>query len=92
MGDNRKVYKVLVGKPEGWRPLGRPSCRWEAGIRMKLMETGWGCVEEIQLAQDRERWRTLVNAVMNYRVPGPRNYLSTELELQLNKILLGKHQ
>jgi hypothetical protein len=46
MGEDRKVYKVLVGKPKGRRPLGRPSCRWEAGIRMKLKEIGWGCVED----------------------------------------------
>jgi hypothetical protein len=61
----RKVYKVLVENPEGKTPLGRPRRRWEDGIRMYLRETGWGSVEWIQLAQDRDRWRALVNTVMN---------------------------
>jgi len=68
----RKVYKVLVGKPEGKRPLGRPRRRWD-GIRMDLREIGWGSVEWIQLAQDRDRWRALVNTVMNLRVLAPRS-------------------
>jgi hypothetical protein len=55
MGEERKVYKVLVGKPEGKRPLGRPRCRWKDGIRMDLRETGLGCVDWIRLAQDRDR-------------------------------------
>jgi hypothetical protein len=56
-GEERKVYRVFVGKPVGKRPLGRPSCRWEDGIRMDLRETGWGgCVKWIQLAQDRDQW------------------------------------
>jgi hypothetical protein len=55
MGEERKVYKVLVGKPEGKRPLGRPRCRWEDGIRMNLRETGLGGVDWIRLAQDRNR-------------------------------------
>jgi hypothetical protein len=59
------VYRVLMGKPEGKRPLGRTRCRWEDGIRMDLRETGWGSVDWIQLAQDRGRWRALVNTVMN---------------------------
>jgi hypothetical protein len=58
LGEERKVYKVLVGKPEGKRPLGIPRRRWEDGIRMDLGETGWGSVEWIQLAQDRDRWWT----------------------------------
>jgi hypothetical protein len=62
MGEERKVYKVLVGKPEGKRPLGRPSRRWEDGIRMDLREIGWGVVDWIRLAQDRDRWRAVVNA------------------------------
>jgi hypothetical protein len=55
----RNVYKVLLGKPEGKRPLGRPRRRWEERIRMDLRETGWGSVEWIQLAKDRDRWRVL---------------------------------
>jgi hypothetical protein len=68
MGEERNVYKVLVGKPEGKRPLGRPRRRWEDGIRMNLREIGFGSVDWIQLAQDRDRWRAVVSAVMNLRV------------------------
>jgi hypothetical protein len=72
------VYKVLVGKPEGKRPLGRPRLRWEDGIRMDLREIGLGNVDWIRLAQDRDRWRTVVSAVMNLRVLAPRSsFLST---------------
>jgi hypothetical protein len=67
MGEDR----VLVGKPEGKRPVGRPRRRWEDGIRMDLMEIGSGVVEWIQLAQDRGRWRALVNTVMNLLVLVP---------------------
>jgi hypothetical protein len=63
------VYRVLVGKPEGKRPLGRPRCRWEDNIEMDLQEFGIGGTEWIELAQDRYKWRTLLNAVMNIRVP-----------------------
>jgi hypothetical protein len=73
MGQGRNVYRVLVGKPEGKRPLERPRHRWEDGIKMDLEEIGWGGVEWIHLAQDRDRWRALVNAVMNLRVLVPRN-------------------
>jgi hypothetical protein len=73
MGEERKLYKVLVGKPEGKRPLGRPRRRWEDGIRMDLRETGLGGVDWIGLSQDRDRWRAVVNAVMNLRVPAPRS-------------------
>jgi hypothetical protein len=73
MGEGRNVYRVLVGKPEGKRPLGRPRRRWEDGIKMDLEETGWGDVEWIHLAQDRDRWRALVNAVMNLWVLAPRS-------------------
>jgi hypothetical protein len=62
-----------VGKPEGKRPLGTPRHRWEDGIRMDLREIGWGSVEWIQVAQDRDRWRALVNAVMNLQVLAPRS-------------------
>jgi len=63
------VYRVLVGKPEGKRPLGRPRRRWVDNIRMDLKEVGCGNVDWIGLAQDRDRWRTLVSAVMKLRVP-----------------------
>jgi hypothetical protein len=72
MGEERKVYKVLVGKPEGKRPLGRPRCRWEDGIRMDLREIAWEG-DWIRLAQDRDRWRGAVSAVMNLRVLAPRS-------------------
>ena len=62
------VYKVLLGKPEGKRPLGKPRHRWVDNIRMDLQEVGCGYVDWIGLAQDRDRWRTLVSAVMNFRV------------------------
>jgi hypothetical protein len=73
MGEERKVYKVLVGKPEGKRPLGRPRCRWKDGIRMDLREIGFGGVDWIRLAQDRNRWRALVSAVMNLPALAPRS-------------------
>jgi hypothetical protein len=73
MGEGRKVYKVLVGKPEGKRPLGRPRSRWEDGIRIDLREFGLGDVDWIRLAQDRDRWRAAVSAVMNLRVLAPRS-------------------
>ena len=68
MGEKRGVYRVLVGKPEGRRPMGRSRCRWVDNIRMDLQEMGWGYMDWIGLAQDRDRWRTLVGAVMNLRV------------------------
>jgi hypothetical protein len=73
MGEERKMYKVLVGKPEGNRPLGRPSCRWENGVRMDLREIGFGSVDWIRLAQDRDPWRAVVSAMMNLRVLAPRS-------------------
>jgi len=63
------VYRVLVGKPEVRRPLGRPRRRWEDNIRLDLREVGYGCVDWMEVAQDRDRWRALVSAVMNLRVP-----------------------
>jgi len=69
MGERRGVYRVLVGKPEGKRPLGRPRRRWEDNIKMDLQEVGCECMDWIELAQDRDRWRALVNAVMNLRIP-----------------------
>jgi hypothetical protein len=73
MEEGRNVCRVLVGKPEGKRPLERPRRRWEDGLKIDLRETGWGCVEWIHLAQDRDHWRTLVNTVMNLRVLAPRS-------------------
>jgi hypothetical protein len=73
MGEERNVYKVLMGKPEGKTPLGRPRHRLEEGIRMDLRETDWRSVEWIQLAQERDRRRALVNTVMNLRVLVPRS-------------------
>jgi hypothetical protein len=69
MGEERGVYRVLVGKPEGKRPLGRPRRRWVYSIRMDLQEVGCGHVDWIGLVQDSDMWRTLVSAVMNPRVP-----------------------
>ena len=63
------MYRVLLGKPEGKRPLERPWHRWVDNIRMDLQELGCGCMDWIGLDQDRDRWRTLVSAVMNLRVP-----------------------
>jgi hypothetical protein len=70
MGEGRNLYRDLVGKPEGRRPLGRPRLSWEDGIKMDL-EIVWGGVEWIHLAQDSDRWRAVLNAVMNLRVWGP---------------------
>ena len=69
MGEERGVYRVLVGKPEGRRPLGRPRRRWVDNVMMDLQEVGCVYRDWIGLAQDRDRWRTLVSAVMNLRVP-----------------------
>ena len=69
MGEERGAYRVLVGKPEGKRPLGRPRRRWVDNIRMDLQEVGCGYVDWIGLTHDRDRWQTLVSAVMNFRVP-----------------------
>jgi hypothetical protein len=69
MGEKRNAYGILVGKPEGKRPLGRPRRRWEDNIRMDLREIGWGGMDWIDLSQDRDQWRALVNTAMNLRVP-----------------------
>jgi len=69
MGEEREVYRVLLGKPEARSPLGRPRRRWVDNIRMDLQEVGCGSMDWIGLAQVRDRWRTLVSAVMNLRVP-----------------------
>ena len=69
MGEGRGVHKVSVGKSEGKRPLVRPRRRWEDNIKMDLEEVGRGCGDWMELAEDRDRWRALVSAVMNFRVP-----------------------
>jgi hypothetical protein len=69
MGTDRNAYRILVGNPEGIRPLGRPRRRWVDNIKMDLTEIGWDGMDWIDLAQDRDQWRTLVNTVMNFRVP-----------------------
>jgi hypothetical protein len=65
MGEKRNAYRLLVGKPEGKRLLGRPRHRWVGNIRMDVVEVGWGDVDWMGLAQDRDRWRALVNSVLN---------------------------
>jgi hypothetical protein len=69
MGKGRGVYRVLVGNPEGKKPLGRPRCRWEDNIKMDLQKVGCRDMDWIELAKDRDRWRALVNGVMNLQVP-----------------------
>jgi hypothetical protein len=69
MGEDSGVHRVLVGRPEGKRPLGRPGHRWEDNIRMDLQEIGGGHGDLMELAQDRDRWRVLVGTVRNFRVP-----------------------
>jgi hypothetical protein len=66
--ENGNAYRILVGNPEGKRPLGRPRCRWVNNIKMDLGETGWDGMDWIYVAQDREQWRGLLNEVMNLRV------------------------
>ena len=68
MGEERGMHRVLVGKPEGKRPLGRPRRRWEDNIKMDLQEVGGGGGDWMELVQDRDRWQALVNTVMNFRV------------------------
>jgi hypothetical protein len=68
-GDKRNAYRLLLGKPEGRRPLGKPKRRWLYTIRMDLVEVGWGDVDWIGLAQDSGMWKVLVNSVLNLRVP-----------------------
>jgi hypothetical protein len=68
MGEGRGVYRVMVGRPEDKRPLGRPRRRWKDNIKMDLQEVGWGCGDWMEVAQDRDRWQALVNTLMNFRV------------------------
>jgi hypothetical protein len=69
MGQKRNAYRILVGKPEGKRPLGRPRRRWMDYIKMDLREIGWDGVDWMDIAQVRDQWRALVNTVLNHRVP-----------------------
>jgi hypothetical protein len=69
MGDGRGTYRVLGWRPDGKRPYGRRMRRWEGNIKMELQEMGWGVVDWINLAQDRDRWRTVINVLMYLRVP-----------------------
>jgi hypothetical protein len=69
MGEKRNAYRILVGKPEGKRPPGRPRRRWVDNIKIDLREIGWDGMDWIDLAQDRVQWRDFVNTVMNLRVP-----------------------
>jgi hypothetical protein len=78
MGERRGVYRVLVEKPEGIRPLGRPRHRWEDNIKMDFQKVGWGSTDCAEVAQYRESWRAFLNAVMNIRVPqNRRNFLTS---------------
>jgi hypothetical protein len=69
MGEKRNAYRIMVGKPEGKRPLGRPRRRWMDNIKMDLIEIRWDGVDWMNMAQDRDQWRALVNTVLNLRVP-----------------------
>jgi hypothetical protein len=79
MGEERNAYRLLVGKPDGKRPLGRPRRRWMDAIRMDRGEVGYGDVDWIGLAQDRNRWRAVVNSLLNLRVPRNAGKLSSGL-------------
>jgi hypothetical protein len=68
IGEKRNAYGILVGKPEGKRPLGRPRRRWAGNIKLDLRETGWDGMDRIDLAQDKDQWKALMNTVMNLRV------------------------
>jgi hypothetical protein len=69
MGEKRNAYRILLGNPEEKRPMGRPRRRWVNNIKMYLREIGWNGMDWIDLAQDRDQWRALMNAIMNFRVP-----------------------
>jgi hypothetical protein len=89
MGEERGMYRILVRKPEGKTPLGKPRHRWEDNIRMDLQEVGCGGMDWIGLAQNRDRWRALVNAVMNLRVQyNARNFLTSYKPVSFSMTLL----
>jgi hypothetical protein len=89
LGEERGVYMVLVGKPEGKRPLGRPRHRWKDNIRMDLQVVGCRGMDGIGLSQDRDRWRAIVNAVMNLRVQQPAgNFLTSYKPVSLSRSTL----
>jgi hypothetical protein len=79
MGEKRNAYRLMVGKAEGKRPLGKPRRRWVDNIKMDLGEVGWSDVDWIGLAKDRNRWRAVVNSVLNLRVPWNAGKLSSVL-------------
>jgi hypothetical protein len=92
MGEKRKAYTLLVGKPEGRRPLGRPRSRWLDNIRPDFVEVGWGDVDWIGMAQDRDRWRALVKSVLNLRAPlnaGKLSSVLTSMDLSSSAQLHG---
>jgi hypothetical protein len=76
LGRKRNAYRILVGKPEGWRPLGRPRQRWNENIEIDIREIGYVGIDWIHLVQDRDQWRALVKTAMNFRVPLYVKYLS----------------
>jgi hypothetical protein len=89
MGENRNVYRLLVGRPEGKRPLGRPRRRWIDNIKKDLLEIGVNVVDWIGLAQDRHRWRALVNSVMNLRVPYNAGHYRVAAQLVASRAVLS---
>jgi hypothetical protein len=90
MGEKRNAYRLLVGRPEGKRPLGRPRRRWVDNIRMDLGEVGWSDVDWIDLAQDRNRWRAVVNSVLNLQVPRNAGKLSSGLSISVRLHIVSK--
>jgi hypothetical protein len=69
MGEKRNAYRILVGKPQGKKPLGRPRCRWVGNIEIDIREIGWDSMDWLDLVQDSDQWRALVNTVINLRIP-----------------------
>jgi hypothetical protein len=92
MGQKRNAYRLLVGKPEGSRTLGRPRRRWLDNIRIGFVEVGWGDVDWIGLAQERDRWRALVNSVLNLRVPRNAGKLSSVLTTVTSRVVLSSKE